>query len=55
MIMGDLLVIYNEVAVRFTANAIRLSALESLGLCIGSPMSVRYLRVAEAGKEKTVL
>ena len=33
MIMGDLLVIDREVAV-FTANAIRLSALENLRLCI---------------------
>jgi hypothetical protein len=39
MVMGDLLVIHHEVAV-FSANAIRLSALEKLGLCIGSPVSV---------------
>ena len=39
MIMGNLFVIYCEVAV-FTTNAIRLSALENLGLCIGSPVSV---------------
>ena len=39
MVMGDLLVIHNEVAV-FTANAIRLSALEKFGLCTRSPVSV---------------
>ena len=39
MIMGDFLVIHNEVAV-FTANVIRLSALEKLGLYTGSPVSV---------------
>ena len=39
MVMGDLLVIHNEVAV-FTANVIRLSALEKLGLCARSPVSV---------------
>src|ERR1700677_3222551 len=32
MVMGDLLVIYSKVAV-FTANVIRLSTLEKLGLC----------------------
>ena len=39
MVMGNLLVIHNEVAV-FTANAIRLSALEKFGLCAKSPVSV---------------
>ena len=39
MIVGDLLVIHREVAV-FTANAIRLSALENLGLCIAFSVSV---------------
>ena len=39
VVMGDLLVIHNEVAV-FTADVIRLSALEKLGLCARSPVSV---------------
>jgi hypothetical protein len=54
MVMGDFLVIHNEVAV-FTANVIRLSALEKFGLYTESPVSVGYLRVGEMGKEKAVL
>ena len=54
MVMGNLLVIHHEVAV-FSANAIRLAALEKLRLWIGSPVSGGYLCVGETGKEKTVL
>jgi hypothetical protein len=39
MVMRDFLVIHNEVAI-FSANVIRLSALEKLGLYTGSPVSV---------------
>ena len=39
MVMGDFLVIHNEVAF-FTSNVIRLPALEKFGLYTGSPVSV---------------
>ena len=54
MLLGDL-VIHNKVAVFMTDVILRLSVLEKHGIYTKSPVSVRYLRVGETGKEKTVL
>ena len=53
MLLRDL-VIHNKVAV-FMTDVVRLSVLEEHGTYTESPVSVRYLRVEETGREKTVL